>query len=263
MDYTELKRVSSDGRFVCQYCEPIDVMRAIRIVDYYSADQGILVPSDVSLPSYDELIFRICAKEDEIDRFTRRSWRENRVKDYVCSINEYWHDNNSSRTRYWQEGGYFIQLHKDVLPWNPNKGDKIELRNISNQFIDVTEAYMREADLDEPNGVDKKHEMINSFWFDYPMGKLYIRSSFVQPKHNSIRITYRYGKEGEVPASISRCCALMVALTVLNEDFYLTRLGSGGDLGSSKADMRKNMETEINNILTMYRRTGAVYSLFG
>lgn len=263
MNEVDLRCVSTDGRFMCQYCEPIDVMRAIRIVDYYSPNQDILVPSDVSLPSYDEIIFRICAKEDEIDRFTRRSWRENRVKDYVCSFGEYWQDNNSARSRYWQEGGYYVQLHKDICPWDPKKGDKIEFRNISNSFVDVTDAYMKEADLDEGKGEDNKHEMVNSFWFDYPMGKLYMRSTFHQPKHNAVRISYRYGKPAEVPASISRCCALMVGLTILNEDFYLTRLGSGGDLGSSKADMRKNMETEINNTLTMYRRMGAVYSMYG
>lgn len=252
MNTVDLRKSSSDGRFVAEYCEPIDVMRAIRIVDYYSPNQDILEPSDVSLPSYDELIFRICAKQDEIDRYTKRTWRENRVKDRLYTINEYWQDNNSSRARYYMEGGYFIQLNKDILPFDTSKGDKVEIRTVSNEFVDISDSV--EMTDNEP---------LKTFWFDYPAGKMYIRSTFLQPKHNAIRITYRHGRPSEVPASISRCCALMVALTILNEDFYLTRLGSGGDLGSSKADMRRNMESEINNILMMYRRMGAVYSMLG
>lgn len=67
----------------------------------------------------------ILAAEDEIDLRTRRTWRENRVKNYITSIGNYQWDENAYRSAYYQRGGYVIQLRKNLLPWDPSKGDRI------------------------------------------------------------------------------------------------------------------------------------------
>ena len=89
-----------DGRYVAQYCSPMDVARAIRLIDYSSEDLRIWEPSDSSIPSWDELIFRISAKENEIDTYLGMSWRCNRMVDQVVNLGTYWHDINGYRTVY-------------------------------------------------------------------------------------------------------------------------------------------------------------------
>lgn len=81
--------------------------------------------SDSSNPSWDFVSELILAAEDEIDRRTRRTWRENHVKDYITTIAGYQWDENAYRSAYYQSGGYVIQLRKDILPWDPTKGDRL------------------------------------------------------------------------------------------------------------------------------------------
>lgn len=238
-----------DGRYVAQYCSPMDVARAIRIIDYSSEDLKIWEPSDSSIPSWDELIFRISAKENEIDTYLGMSWRCNRMVDQVVNLGTYWHDINGYRTEYWVRGGYSIQLEQDIRQWDPSQGDRIYLRNIQNAWIDKTSEFY---DCDDQKSIG---------WIDYKAGVLHVRAGYLNPKANSVKVTYRYGRTDPVPAHISRCCALMVGLTILNEDLYLTRLGQGGDLGGQKNDQKKAMQDEINAILTSNRRFTSVYSL--
>ena len=86
---------------------------------------SLLKFSDSSNPTYDYVEELIRAAEDEIDRRTRRTWRENRVKDYITTIMGYQWDENAYRSGYMQSGGYVIQLRKDILPWDPTKGDRL------------------------------------------------------------------------------------------------------------------------------------------
>lgn len=246
--------VTSDGRYVAQYCTPKDVMEALRYIDYESeyVTGDILDPSDASVPKYDQLIFRICAKEDEIDMFTGQSWRCNRVVDDIQTVNTYWHDINSWRAEYWAQGGYFVQLNQFVREWDPRKGDRLYVRTLNNAWLDLTQSV----------GMDNKGNAGN-IWFDYEMGKMYIMMRYMTPKLNAVKITYRYGKTQPVPPSISRCCALMVALTIMNEEIYMTRMGQGGELGGQKNDFKKAMQDEINSILMMNRSLTPVRSLLG
>lgn len=253
---SETRFVTTDGEHVAQYCSPKDVMEALRYIDYDSpfVTNDVLDPSDASIPNYDQLIFRICAKEDEIDYYTGQSWRCNRVVDDIQTINTYWHDQNSVRAEYWAQGGYYVQLNQDVREWDPLKGDRIRFRTLNNAWLDLSEAVEQSTEEACDGG---------AFWFDYPMGKLYLRTRIFSPKYNAIKITYRYGKTQPVPPSIRRCCALMVGLTVMNEEIYMTRLGQGGELGGQKNDMKKAMQEEINSILMMHRVITPVRSLLG
>lgn len=242
-----------DGEYVAQYCSPSDVARAIRMIDYNDPNGGIWEPSDSTIPSWDDMIFRICAKEEEFDAYTNRSWRVNRVKDHVTSMNTYWHDLNSQRSEFWVKGGYTVQLHSHVLPWDPAKGDRLYLRNYQNNWMDVTDQFCT-----DPNRKDGG----TLGWIDYDQGTAHIITSYLKPKQDAVKITYRWGSEEPVPALVSRCVALMTALTLLNEDLYMTRLGQGGDLGGQKNDMKRAMQDEINSIIAVYRTTTSVYSLY-
>lgn len=256
-DDTNPRCYTSDGRYYCQYCTPLDVMRAIRVVDYHSPDSDIFEPSDANVyPQYDELIFRICAKEDELDRYTGVSYKENRVVNYMTSLGTYWHDINGARPEYWLKGGYLVQLNQDVRPWDPSKGDRLYMRTLQNTWKDMT-------DMLRPNPPQSEEEWdCGLAYCDYDTGRLYMYGRYLQPKDNAIRITYRYGRTEPVPPMISRACALMVGLTLLNEEIYQTRLGTGGDLGSQKNDMKRAMQDEINSTIMCYRRFTPVYSLY-
>lgn len=258
---------SLDGTIACSYCTPEDVMKAIRMIDLYDVNMGILQPSDSSLPDYDELCQRITVAEKFIDRYTGQSWKENRIVRQLCDVNTYWHDENAMRSEYWQQGGYFIPLHKDIIEFDPLKGDKLECRTRGNQWIDVSNCFIdgleRNHGIEEGTGPYKAQYVAEDrFWFDYAGGMLYLRLGFLQPTQNAIRITYRWGAVDEVPPDIKRATALKVGLTLLNEELYLSKIGQGGDIGSSKNDMRKGMQDEINEILYANRSFTSVYSAY-
>ena len=260
---------SLDGSIECSYCTPMDVVKAIRMVDYYSQDGELIQPSDSSLPDWDELCFRITVAERYIDRYTGRTWRENRVKNEIHDINTYWHDENARRIEYWLQGGYFVQLERNLLPFDPYKGDKVEIRNLSNQWVDISTGYQSPdgsrvvSDLDHPEYKDGEYPTYTGrFWFDCPSGKLYLQSNYLQPKQHAIRVTYRYGDTEEVPADIKRACALKVGLTMLQEDLYMTKIGQGGDLGSSKSDLQRAMQEQINEIILANRTYTAMFSSY-
>lgn len=107
------------------YTSPDSVASTLGLSDP-SDPMSLFKFSDFSNPSYDFVNELILAAEDEIDLRTRRSWRENYVKDYIISISGYQADENSmGRPWYYASGGYEIQLRKNLLPWDPTKGDRI------------------------------------------------------------------------------------------------------------------------------------------
>jgi len=263
--------VSLDGSIVTTYCDPIDVIKAIRMVDLYSTDGGLLKPSDSTLPDYDELCKRIVVAEKFIDRYTGQSWRPNRESTEIMDINTYWHDINGVRSEYWQQGGYYVPLRSPILPFDPAKGDKIEIRTMDNKFVNISQNGVSETLEADGTGGDGVRPTGNkylmgaengTFWFDYQGGKLYLRLGYYLPKQNGLRISYRWGDVSEVPPDISRATALKVGLTLLNEELYLTRLGTGGDLGGSKNDMKRGMQDEINEIIMANRSFTSVFSAY-
>jgi len=106
------------------YTDPDSVAMTLGLYDP-NDPQSLFKFSDVSNPTYDFVEDLILAAEDEIDRRTRRTWRENRVEDYITSISEYQWDANGWRAGYFMNGGYEIVLRKDLRPWDPSKGDRL------------------------------------------------------------------------------------------------------------------------------------------
>lgn len=119
MDYPNLDEQSTT------YATPDSVAATLGLSDPEDP-MSLLLFSDSSNPTADFVKDLILAAEDEIDRRLNRTWRENRVKDYITTISEYQADSNSVyRSWYYQSGGYEIQLRKDLRPWDPTKGDRL------------------------------------------------------------------------------------------------------------------------------------------
>ena len=194
----------------------------------------------------------IRSNEDIIDRRTRRSWRENQESNKIFTISSYWRDLNGWRSEYYAEGGDFVQLRKDVRQWDTTKGDRLEVRTRMNQWTDISMS---------PYGEPDKDNISWNVWFDYPLGKLYIKTRFFQQRYNALRITYRYGSEEEVPAAISRLCCLMTASQVINMQVFNIKVGMGGDISGVKDATLRMWQDEMNQIWSSFQRSGSVHSM--
>lgn len=236
------------------YCTPEEVAEALDLPDQHDRYATFMF-SDVSHPSVKQVCRMIRANEDVIDRRMRRSWRENRVKDYLCDISFYRADANARRYTYYLYGGEYIQLRHDVLPWDPTpveeggKGDKLEIRKHNNVWTDVS------------HWIDSASHGTTLAWMDYPMGKLYIRTPLYQAHEDAVRITYRYGYAGEPPYAIRRLCALMTASQVLNMQAFNIKLGTGGDISGIREGIQQAWEAEMAGIWASYQRSGSLHSM--
>lgn len=242
------------------YCTPDDVAETMGLPPEFGGDTyGFGRFTDSTVPSYDQVGRMIDSNMDVIDRRLRRSWRENFVKDKILSINNYWHDINSWRSDYYQRGGNYVQLRKDVLPWDPQRGDRLEIRTKGNSWRDVTFApHESQTTMYDPGDRSRV-----SFWFDYPSGRLFLRSSAFQMPYNAVRISYRYGSEEEPPASISRLCCLLTASQVITMGVFAIKVGAGGDISGVRQDLQKMWQEEMNSIWSSWQRSGSVHSLLG
>lgn len=240
------------------YCTPEDVAETLDLPDPMNPNE-IYHFTDISHPTYDRVCKMILMAEDEIDMRTRRSWRANRVVDYTVSIPTYQWDENGWRSAYYQGGGFKIQLRKDILPWDPDKGDKLELRNASLEWRDISEITSDDQTRTPLN--------METFWFDYPAGRLFLKTRLLQPKYNSLRITYRYGKdmdtdgEENVPMAINRLASLIVASNIITMDFHSIKVGMGGDVSGLRDQLLNRWAEEISRIYSSYQRSGSVHSL--
>ena len=235
------------------YCTPRDVAETM----------GLPIPggdvsqceyfSDYSVPTEAQVWRMIESNEDRIDRRIRLSWRENRVKDRLVNIPKYQWDESAWRSAYYLHSGNMVQLHKNILPWDPEKGDKLELRMTSNQWTDITDSVA--SDFSD------KPPVQTWAWFDYPRGRLFVRTGMRTPMTNSIRISYRHGLDEEVPAAISRACCLMTAMGVLDSQYFSIKLGMGGDISGIRDGIRRAYQEEINDIFTSYQVSGSVISM--
>lgn len=244
------------AEYVPTYCTPDDVAETMDLPD--PNDQlGTFTFTDTTHPSYRQVCRMICANEDIIDRRIRRSWRENRVKDELVSISTYQWDENSWRTAYYSNGGNFIQLRKNIRPWDPSKGDRLEVRFRNNAWRDATDAVENDQDCDRKD----RREMV-TYWFDYPYGKLYIRTRVFQQRYNAIRISYRYGSDEPVPAAINRLACLLTAMQIITMQAFNIKVGLGGDLSNTRDVMIANWQNEADTIYSSFQRSGSVHSLY-
>ena len=250
------------------YCTPDDVAETMDLPDPHDT-VGMMYFSDTSHPSYDRVCKIIRSNEDIIDRRLRKSWRENHVKNYVCDIDDYQWDQNGYRAAYYLQGGDSVQLRKNILKWDPRKGDKLEIRNRQNVWTDIS--YVQPEGM--PPGPDEGNVAGEGWrvWFDYNQGKMYIRTRWFQQRYNGIRISYRYGANTtdpdapdyeELPAAISRLCCLMTAIQVINMSAFYIKIGTGGDVTGIKNDLIYNWQQEADQIWSSFQRSGSVHSLY-
>lgn len=235
------------------YCTPLEVAMTLDLPDPDNP-LGFYKFSDMSQPSEDTIRMWIASNEDRIDLRLRRSWRVNYVKDFVTDIPQYMWDEVSFRSAYYANGGNYIQLRKNILPWDPQKGDRIELRSVLNNWGDQSIMRDEKERLPPELGPD-------NFWFDYRKGRLFLRMRKLQPKFNALRISYRYGSEEEVPAGIKRLCCLLTAIQVLQSQAFLIKVGLGGDISGIKADMVKSFQDEANELYSAFQRSGSVHGV--
>lgn len=252
------------------YCTPEDVAETMDLPDPHD-NMGMFTFSDVSHPSYDRICKMIRSNEDVIDRRLRRTWRTNRVRNYVCDINDYQWDQNGYRAAYFLNGGDYCQLRKNIMQWDPTKGDKLEIRNRQNLWTDIT--YAPQYGDGEPPTYPDGNVSGDGWraWFDYPMGKLYIRTRWFQQRYNGLRISYRYGINTEdpeapdyeeLPAGINRLCCLLTAIQVMNMNPFYIKIGTGGDISGAKDALIYNWQEEANMLWSSFQRSGSVHSLY-
>ena len=119
---------------VMEYLDPGVPQRVYATPDTVAMTLGLQDPidpaspmrfSDESNPTYEFVDDLIRAAEDQIDRLTQRTWREYKVTNRILDIRNYQWDENAYRGAYYQYGGYKIELQRDLLPWDPSKGDRL------------------------------------------------------------------------------------------------------------------------------------------
>lgn len=238
------------------YCTVEDLEEVLDLPDP-SDPMGYLHFSDMSHPSYNAVVKTILANEDQIDCRLRHSWRVNRVKEHVYNIELWEQDENARRSMYWQRGGNMVQLHQNILPFDPSLGDKIEIRTRNNKWIDISECGEDGEMMESPSEATMPY-----FRFDYVEGRLYLRTRVNNPRYNAVRVTYRWGDDGEVPDAIRRLCTLMTATNVLNQQMFNIKLGSGGDIAGIRDSVLRAWQEEMNMIWGSYQRVGVVRGLF-
>ena len=305
------------------YCTPEEVAETLDLPNPED-NYGYFTFTDMTHPSYKQVERMICSNEDIIDRRLRRSWRVNYVKDHTLNIPKYWQDENAWRMEYYRQGGNYIQLRKDVLPWNPipvceeeteyfkvkdvkrytvgrvsyinnteylidevgtepdSEGkydvagrkviyrDKLLVRTHANtwydmswQNVDPDACTIDEEDI--PNWpfdtILASDALNNTFWFDRPNGRLFLKRRVYMPAAQAMRISYRWGSEEEIPSAINRLACILTACQVMNMQAFNVRLGTGGDITGIKDQMIKGWQEEANTIYASYQRPGSVYSL--
>lgn len=242
--------MSSVDAVNCTYTDPDKVAELMDFPDPNDPNATLRF-TDESHPTWSAVERMIRSNEDIIDRRLKKSWRVNRVKNHICDIPNWQHDESHTffRPDYYTYGGNIVQLHRDVLEWDPTKGDKLEIRVFPNNWHDIS------------NSVTDGGMMVNTFSFDYEDGRLIIRDPFFTMKGMGLRISYRYGSSEEVPAAIERLCTLMTASQILTQSFWMVKVGLGGDISGIKEQIIRTWTDEMNQIWSSFQRSGSVYSL--
>ena len=148
----------------------------------------------------------------------------------------------------------YVRAMTPIVEQTLYEGDSLMLRStIHNMWRNAS--YV-------PLGDDYKGKLSFNIWFDYPFGKLYIRTpAYNQYKANSLKITYRYGSEEPVPAAIKRLCCLMTASQILSMQYFNVKIGVGGDLSNTRNDTLSRWKEEMGEIMSSFQRSGSVHSM--
>lgn len=162
-----------------------------------------------SLPTVTEVEEAILVAEDDIDDYTRRSWKEN------TQTNEL-HDYKLKRYRgyYYDRFGRTsvgIRFNKqDVITIDGAQGDKIEVWD-GNQWIDFVATLTIGSAMYE-----------NDYYIDYQRDEVFFFTNFPQRGASMIRLTYRWGETASVPKTIQRAASLLAGADI-NERYEMFR----------------------------------------
>ena len=230
-----------------RYVQPQEVIGSLQLYD----NKGeLLRASPQSTPTYDQWCQWIVEGEQFVEEQTRRAWSERRKKDEILNLESIPSTGGSMSlgylgTQLLRTGfgiaseamlgpGIQIKLRyrypKDL---DAEKGDKLEIRWLRNDWLDVTE-----------------HK--NAYWFDHNKGILYLRRMFVA-LDTGVRITYRYG-EDEVPEDIKRAVTLFVGKQFYQTDRYRSIFPTAPEF-ESKAMSVQQWTWDIDRILKNYTET--------
>lgn len=210
------------------YCTPQDVIDLLMLRD--ACTQEIMTLTDSSFPTKQWVEKRILVASDQLDSATQDTWGVIQHKDYIMDRGDMWWYTNTTRWNLpYQRGGWQTQLINPILPWDRSKGDKLEYRVNMDEWVDIS------------------NELNKSFWFDYEGGQFFwMRPTLTAT--NQFRITYRYGKDTTPPYDIQDACMKLVAIMIMQTDWYRSKLAGGGDLSSKRetiADWRKDIDNAI------------------
>ena len=130
------------------------------------------------------------------------------------------------------------------------------------RWIDISGGSIDKADFGEDVDLTPGDAgMGNLFWFDREEGTMHLRYRYLQPKKDSVCISYRYGSDAPIPAGIKRLCNLIVATDVLTMDFYSVKVGMGGDISGLRDQALSRWDKEIGRLYSTYQRPGVPRSL--
>jgi len=232
------------------YCTAEEVYETLGMWDHKL--QRRKGPSDMDVMDVDTINMNILAMEDRIDHETFNTWRAKRVKDKILQLKTYQNDALSFRTTMISEGGNYALLHRNVLPWDPEQGDELWWRTLGGQWANWTDRVQTGYDDTDSYRI----------WFDYDKGKMFVNTLYYT-RGSQFRISYRYGNPDGVPWDIRRACCLLAAIQLIQSDWYVTRIGTGGDMGSTLDKRIQNMKDEAHRILALNQRATIARPAYG
>lgn len=181
----------------------------------------------------------IMEAESYIDTRCRDSWKENRATNIMLNRPEPWAGKRAggrnpflihgNAGQIFGKGHIFRLPHRKIRDFDPAKGDKIEMREIGQNFKDISD--------------DSSY-----FWFDYKGGRLHIRKWFVSSASASLRVSYRWGDEYP-PEDIQRATTLKAAANIIQTDWYRLRLPGGPGFDPPKGQTVNEWLQEVEHIV--------------
>lgn len=205
------------------YCTADNVISFLRLYDPSTGTRW--ADSTTSDPTTAELEGWINDAEDHIDAVTGHAWR-------TVTVTDEYHDAG----RGWQ--GFYdrempIKLDHRKIATLSTASDKIEVWNGSSWINFATEYTEGRSD---------------GFWIDYTNGIVYFVNYKPYYADSGVRVTYRYG-DSAVPGDIEEAATKLVAIRVLESDWYKAVVPEGSGLENRKTDLCVRWREDVERIL--------------
>ena len=175
----------------------------------------------------------IIDNEDQMDYEMGHTFLQERQVKEIMSVTRLWD---------WGRGMPIFPRHRGLKPFDPLKGDRLEVWNGS-------------------GWVDQSRQRI---YFEEVKGTVYIKGYlFTILTKDRFRLTYRYGGNQEmqkIPKDIKRCAVLMTALNILETDFKMSQISYGGEGNVDKQKIMDRWQDKIDKIL---RQRSEIITIYG